>query len=132
MPSGNERILFVDDEEILVEVGQDMMEEFGYEVVSKTDPLDALEVFRAQPEKFDLIITDKSMPHMTGFELVEKMLKIRPNTPAILFTGFSSTEEAEKAKALGFKELIMKPIIMREMAETIRRVLDQSRITGAI
>ncbi len=125
MPLGNERILFVDDEEALIEVGQEMIEEFGYEVVCKTDPVEALAVFRAEPQKFDLVITDKSMPHMNGFEFVEKLLEIRPDTPAILCTGFSSTAELEKARAIGFRELIMKPVVMREMAVTIRRVLDQ-------
>jgi signal transduction histidine kinase/ActR/RegA family two-component response regulator len=125
IPSGHESILFVDDEEALVDVGKEMMEEFGYKVVTCTDATEALKVFRAEPEKFDLVITDKSMPHMSGFELAEELFRIRSDTSVILLTGFSDTADMEKAKAEGFKDLVMKPLVMREMAETIRRVLDQ-------
>jgi CheY-like chemotaxis protein len=126
LPEGNERILFVDDEEVLVDVGQEMLEEFGYNVVTKTSAVEALEIFRAQPEKFDLVITDKNMPHMTGFDFAEELLHIRPNMPVILLTGFSDTADTEKAKAQGFRELVIKPIDMQQMAETIRRVLDNN------
>lgn len=125
IPSGHERILFVDDEEALVDVGKEMMEEFGYKVVTCTNAIEALQVFRAEPEKFDLVITDKSMPHMSGFEFAEELFRIRSDTSVILLTGFSDKADMEKAKAQGFKDLVMKPLVMREMAETIRRVLDQ-------
>ncbi len=126
-PTGDECILFIDDEETLVEVGQEMLEEFGYSVIPKTNPTEALAVFRDESARIDLVITDKSMPQMTGFDLAEKIFQIRPDMPVILLTGFSDSSELETAKAKGFKELIMKPINMRDMALTVRRVLDENK-----
>ena len=124
LPKGNEKILFVDDELALLQMSQKMLEKLGYEVVSCSNGLDALEVFRLEPDTFHLVITDQTMPIMTGTELVQELLKIRPDIPIILCTGFSELIDSEKARELGAKEYIMKPIVMREIAGTIRKVLD--------
>lgn len=126
---GKERILFLDDEEALVHANQKILERLGYEVVAGTDSLEALEVFRAQPERFDLIITDQTMPHMTGDNLARKILQLRPDIPIILCTGFGQassgalTEAA--ARAIGIREVVRKPVERSEMARIIRRVLDE-------
>jgi signal transduction histidine kinase/ActR/RegA family two-component response regulator len=125
VPSGSEHILLVDDEQALVEVGHEMLEEIGYTVITQTDAREALAVFRAQPGQFDLVITDKSMPHMTGFDLAKEIFQIRPDIPVILCSGFHDESDAARAKELGFREILVKPLVMREMAETIRNVLDR-------
>jgi two-component system cell cycle sensor histidine kinase/response regulator CckA len=121
---GKECILFVDDEEMLVELGKSMLTGLGYDVIGKTSSLEALELFRARPERFDLVITDMTMPNMTGIELARELMCIRPGIPVILCTGFSEAITPEKAKALGLREFIMKPIIKNQIAEAIRRNLD--------
>jgi PAS domain S-box-containing protein len=122
--TGNERILFVDDEKAVVAVGKKSLERLGYEVVAKTSSIEALEAFRAQPDKFDLVITDLTMPNMTGIELQKELVAIRQDIPVILCTGFGQTVSEENAKAMGIKQLIMKPFLKIEIAKTIRRVLD--------
>jgi len=124
-PTGTERILFVDDEKPLVDIGAQMLEHLGYQVVSRTSSIEALEAFRVQPEKFDLIITDETMPNMTGEMFAKELIQIRPDIPIVLCTGYSETISEEKAKSLGIRKLLMKPILIREMSETIREVLDQ-------
>jgi CheY-like chemotaxis protein len=126
MPTGNERILLVDDEEDLVDMVQQMLERLGYSVVAKTNSLEALEVFKAQPEQFALVITDQTMPHMTGADLARELMCIRPDIPIILCTGFSEVISGEEAKALGIRDLVMKPFATREIAEITRHVLDDS------
>jgi PAS domain S-box-containing protein len=122
---GNERILFVDDEEALVQLGKYMLTDLGYEVVERTGSLEALELFQAKPDHFDLVITDMTMPKMTGIELAQEIMRIRPGMPIILCTGFSETITPEKAKALGLREMIMKPVSQRQIAATIRCALDK-------
>jgi PAS domain S-box-containing protein len=122
----NARILFVDDETELVDMVKQLLEHKGYQVESKTSAAAALEVFRARPDEFDLVITDMTMPHMTGEKFAIELMAIRPDIPIILCTGYNEMISAEKAKALGIKEFVMKPIIMREMARTIRKVLDKT------
>jgi len=124
MPTGNERILFVDDEEDLLDMVHQMLERLGYSVVAKTNSLEALEAFKAQPDQFALVITDQTMPHMTGADLAKELMRIRPDIPIILCTGFSEVISAEEAKALGIREFVMKPFATREIAEITRRVLD--------
>jgi two-component system cell cycle sensor histidine kinase/response regulator CckA len=124
MATGNERILFVDDEEDLVDMAQQMLERLGYSVTATTSSLEALEVFKAQPEHFALVITDQTMPHMTGADLAKELLRIRPDIPIILCTGFSEVISAEEAKSLGIREFVMKPFATREIAEITRHVLD--------
>jgi len=124
IPTGDEHILFVDDEGVLVEAGNDLLKRLGYRVTSTTSSLEALEIFRDQPDSFDLVITDQTMPNMTGAALSQEIKKIREDVPIILCTGFSETVDEEKAKKLGLDAFVLKPIILREMANTIRKILD--------
>lgn len=127
---GRERILFVDDETDLVFAGKKMLERLGYEVVAKTDGRTALELFRAGPDRFDLIITDQAMPGMNGTELARELTGIRAGIPVILCTGFGHTMNgalsSEEREAAGIRELAMKPLDRTEMADLIRRVLDEA------
>ena len=127
LPSGHETILFVDDEEAMVSLSRQLLERLGYRVETRTDPFEALKLFRSHPEAFDLIITDMTMPHMTGKELATAILKINPELPIILCTGFSETISEEAAKHIGIQAFILKPIVMNELAETMRKVLDGPR-----
>ena len=117
-------ILLVDDEEALERVGQAFLRRLGYEVVSRRDSREALEAFRATPQRFDLVITDQTMPHMTGEMLARELRRLRPDIPIILCTGFSHVIDAEKARALGIDAFVMKPIVMHEFARTIQQVVD--------
>ncbi len=124
LPLGkHERILFVDDETAIAEIAQNMLEHLGYEVVVRTGSLEALELFRVQPETFDLVITDMTMPNMTGDKLAKELLHIRPEIPIILCTGFSEHISEEKAKDLGIREFFMKPLVMNHLALVVQRVL---------
>ena len=125
IPTGKERILVVDDEEPQLQSVTHMLEKLGYNVVAKTDSLEALDVFRAESDAFDLVITDQTMPKMTGDKLAKSILSIRPNLPIILCTGFSEIIDADEAKALGIREFVMKPFTVREMAEKVRKVLEK-------
>ena len=124
LPTGNERILFVDDEGALIEIGKKMLEHLGYKVTARTSSVEALNAFRAKPGEFDLVITDMTMPNMTGVELAGEILRLQPGIPIILCTGFSELITAEKAKAMGIRELLMKPLVLADIAATVRRVLD--------
>jgi PAS domain S-box-containing protein len=121
---GKGRVLFVDDEEALTLLSGQLLSRLGYEVVTRTSSLEALEAFRANPDRFDLVITDQTMPRMTGIELAQEMLRIRPEVPIILCTGFSEAVTPEKAKSMGIREYLMKPLVMRQMADTISGLLD--------
>ena len=125
LPTGAERILFIDDEPVLVEVGGRMLERLGYEVVVKTSSMEALELFRSGPGRFDLVITDLTMPRMTGDKLARELIGIRPDIPVILCTGHSKQVSEEKAKSLGIRAFVMKPISNRVVAEVVRKVLDE-------
>ncbi len=124
IPGGSERILFVDDEAALVEGGKAMMASLGYRVTSGTSSMEALEVFRARPHTFDLVITDMTMPNMTGVHLARELLKIRPDLPIILCTGYSEVISEEKAKSIGIRRLVMKPLFRKDLARIIREVLE--------
>lgn len=121
---GNERVLFVDDEELLVEMNRDMLEGLGYRVSATTDSRDALTRFSESPADFDLVIADQTMPHITGLDLARKIMHIRPDMPIILCTGYSEALSTEEAKALGVKELVVKPLMEQELAEAVRRALE--------
>ena len=127
---GHERILFLDDEEDLVFSCQKMLEGLGYQVVAGTNSLEALEVFRAQPERFDLVITDQTMPHLTGERLALEILGLRPDMPIMLCTGLGSDigrrGHRQDRHTIGIREVIRKPVERTEMARVIRRVLDGS------
>jgi PAS domain S-box-containing protein len=121
---GSERILFVDDEKMLVDIGQQALQRLGYDVVSRTSPIEALELFKAKPDFFDLVITDKTMPGITGDVLAKELMSIRPNLPVIICTGYSQTIDHERAKQIGIKAFVMKPILINEIATAVRKVLD--------
>jgi DNA-binding NtrC family response regulator len=125
IPTGHERILFVDDEQALVDIGRQMLEHLGYELITRTSSIEALELFKAEPDGFDLVITDMTMPNMTGDKLAKAMMKIRPDIPIILCTGFSERITEENAWKIGIRKLAMKPLAMRNLAEAIRKVLGQ-------
>jgi PAS domain S-box-containing protein len=124
LPIGNERILFVDDEEFLLDAGSRILDRLGYRVTTEMNPLKALSLFRSGPDQFDIIITDMAMPNMTGDKLIKEILTIRSDIPTILCTGFSEIINGEKAKKVGAKEYIEKPINKHLLAVTVRRVLD--------
>ncbi|MBI5582873.1 MAG: response regulator, partial [Deltaproteobacteria bacterium] len=124
LPLGSERILFVDDEQVLTGLGKSMLQSLGYQVISRTSSLEALECFRHAPEDFDLVITDLTMPQMTGIELTRELLQIRPEIPVVLCTGFSQSLSVLSAKKMGIQEVVMKPFIRKDLAVIVRRVLD--------
>ena len=121
---GVEKILVVDDEKILCELIQSFLTKLGYQVEFQTSPVDALVLLKESPKRFDLVITDHNMPHMTGAKLGEEMLKINPKLPVILCTGFSEHIDQEKAQAIGFRGLLMKPVTFRDLAKVVRQVLE--------
>jgi len=122
---GDEHILLVDDEDGIIKMEEKMLERLGYKVSSYTDSIEALDQFHTKPETFDLVITDFAMPKMSGDELAFKLLDIRPDIPIILNTGFSDKMTPEIAEAIGIKDILMKPIIKAELAQTIRTVLGE-------
>ena len=124
LSTGNERILIVDDEESMAEIGRRRLERLGYRVEAKTNSIEALELFRADPDQFDLVITDMTMPHITGDKLVKEILKIRPDMPTILCTGFSEKIDEEKAKEIGVRQYIEKPFDRGKLSRLVRKVLD--------
>ena len=124
MPGGRESILFVDDEEALVNVGRDILESLGYRVEALTSSVDALESFKAAPHKYDLIITDQIMPKMTGLELTEEAKRLRHDVPIIICTGLATNINRLRAQDLGVSRYILKPFLVAKMARTIREVLD--------
>jgi CheY-like chemotaxis protein len=124
LPGGNERILFIDDEVSLVDLGSQLLEHLGYQIETATDPLKALETFRRKQRDFDLIITDMTMPKMTGITLARKLIEIRKDIPIVLTTGFSELIVEEKVRQMGIKALLMKPLTMKDLADTIRKVLE--------
>jgi signal transduction histidine kinase/ActR/RegA family two-component response regulator len=124
LPKGTEHILIVDDEQMVADIGVIMLERLGYRVTAKTNALEALDVFRARPEEFDLIITDYTMPHMNGIDLARELLLLRPDIPVILCTGFSEKVTDQAAKDVGIRGSAMKPLDRRQLAELVRSALD--------
>jgi len=122
---GSEKVLFVDDEPSLARLGKRSLTRLGYDVVSTTSSIEALALVRKDPHQFDLVITDTTMPAMTGDRLTQEILKIRPDMPIIISTGHSERISDEKAKEMGIKAFLMKPLEMGELAETVRKVLDE-------
>ena len=122
---GKERILFVDDEDMLVELNEQRLKRLGYEVVATTSSIDALAIFRKEPESFDLVVTDYTMPNMTGMDLAVELLKVKATIPIILCTGHSEPVSPAQAKQTGIKAFLMKPLGKQELAQAIRRVLDK-------
>lgn len=126
LPTGHEHILLVDDEKIVVDMATAMLESLGYEVNGQTSSLEALELFRSRPDRYDLVITDLTMPRMTGKTLAQELLKIRPDIPIIMCTGYSRSITKEMMKLLNIREFILKPVMMRDLALVLRQVLEAS------
>ena len=127
LPTGNERILLVDDDHSLLKLGKLRLKSLGYSVQDSTDPLEALETFEADPDAFDLVITDMAMPRMTGDQLASEILIIRPKMPIILCTGYSEKISEEKAYKIGICAFVMKPLDQTEFATSVRKVLDKAK-----
>lgn len=125
--TGHERILLVDDEEVIVKLEKQILERLGYHVTERYSSSDALRAFRKNPFAFDLVISDLSMPNMTGDQLTRKLIAIRPDIPIIICTGFSERLIQEKAAKIGVKGFLMKPAGKSEMAQTVRKVLDAAK-----
>ncbi len=123
IPTGTGRILFVDDEESIASIGKEMLTSLGYAVDVRFSSVDALYAFRANPNRFDLVITDMTMPNMTGVDLAQEMLKIRSEMPIILTTGFSELINEKKAKEMGIKKLIMKPVSLNNLAQAVKQLI---------
>jgi CheY-like chemotaxis protein len=124
IPGGNERLLFIDDETLLAEMGKDMLERLGYQVTVEQSSLEALYLFQSAPDAFDLVITDQTMPDMIGVDLARRMMQIRPDIPIILCTGYSSSVDEASAKQIGIKEFALKPLTKRSIAGLIRKALE--------
>ncbi len=127
LPRGSERILFVDDEKVLVEIGRQMLGYLGYRVEAAASSIQALDIFRKDPGRFDLVMTDMTMPGMTGADLAREILRIRPDIPIILCTGYSEILTKENAKAHGIREVLTKPFSLEQLAGQIRTVLEPEK-----
>lgn len=123
--TGKECILFVDDEEMIREMGHELLERLGYTVISTTSSLEALSLVENDSSRFDLVITDQTMPGMTGLDLARNILRLRPDLPVILTTGFSHLISQESARAEGIRATVLKPLTKRELAQVVRKVLDE-------
>ncbi len=124
---GTGRILFIDDEEQLVILGQKILESYGYEVIPYTSSLEAFSDFQSSPDRYDAIITDQTMPQITGEALARKALKIRPDIPIILLTGFSHTITAETARSIGVDAFLLKPLLPQQLGTALKKALTRSR-----
>ncbi len=124
LPRGSESILLVDDEDMLLEVGKKMLESLGYSVAAINSSPEAVTLFSKEPQKFNMVITDQTMPHMTGFDLAREIMSIRTDIPVILCTGYSETVSEDKAKAAGIKDFVLKPLERKDIAVKVRTVLD--------
>ncbi len=125
LPTGNERILYIDHDEALVSVAKRILTRLGYEVTTRTSSIEALTLFRSNPDRFDLVITEMIMPGMSGFELSQLMLGIRPNLLIILCTDFGEVSIEKNVKEKGIRSFIHKPFLTLDLAMIVRRVLDE-------
>jgi signal transduction histidine kinase/ActR/RegA family two-component response regulator len=126
LPSGAERILFVDDELTIAKMGGKILARLGYSVTTRTSSIEALELFRVKPDAFDLVITDMTMPNLSGDRLAVELMKIRPDIPIILCTGYSKKISDETAFDIGIKAFAYKPMVRADLAKTVRKVLDDA------
>jgi PAS domain S-box-containing protein len=124
IPGGKEHIVFVDDEEFIVDIAQQMLEMLGYRVVGKTDSREAFAYFKEHAGEIDLVITDFTMPHMTGIDLAREIRKIRPELPILLCTGYNTGFSEAELKEAGINAFILKPVVRKELAKVVRKVLD--------
>jgi len=127
---GSRSILFVDDDLIILDIASTIFTGCGYEVTACSDPEQALTAFSEQPEKFDLLITDMTMPHMTGIELFNRVQQISPGFPTILCTGYSELINRDSALALGLKAYIAKPVTMSDLVAVVRKILDSGSLSS--
>ncbi|UCD82410.1 MAG: response regulator [Desulfobacterales bacterium] len=127
VPTGHERVLFVDDEKSLADLGRQMLERLGYSVECRTSSIEALELFKTRPDQFDLVVTDMTMPNLTGEKLARQIMRVRPEIPVIICTGFSEQISEESARDLGISAFILKPLVLDKLARTVRSVLDRIR-----
>jgi CheY-like chemotaxis protein len=125
LPRGNERIILVDDEIFLLEIGKDILEKLGYHVITTASPEEAIQIVRKAPGNFDLLITDMTMPKLTGEMLAVKIHEFKPELPVILCTGFSETMNIERAEKAGINALLLKPVLIEKYSTTVRNVLDK-------
>ncbi len=130
LPTGDEHILLVDDESMLVEIGTEMLTRLGYTVTGMEDSLAALAAFKAEPKRFDLVITDQTMPNLTGSELATAMLEIDPEARIILCTGHTTRIDEAQARRMGIRAFLLKPLVKGEIARLIRSVLDAEMPSG--
>lgn len=127
LPSGTEHILFVDDELPIAKIGCQILKRLGYQVTIRTSSIEALELFRSKPEYFDIVITDMTMPNMTGDEFAAELIALRPDIPVILCSGYSKKLTDEDIDRIGIKAFAYKPMVKAEMAKTVRKVLDDAK-----
>jgi PAS domain S-box-containing protein len=125
LSSGKEHILFIDDEADITRLAEASLKRLGYHVTISTDSREALAMFKSRPEAFDLVITDMTMPHLSGSDLAREILQVRPAQPIILCTGYSSYIDAEKAAQMGIKSFLLKPLSRKALAEAVRKILDE-------
>lgn len=127
---GSEHLMMIDDEEMLVALGRETFEALGYRVTTFSTAREALDAFGSNPEAYDLVVTDQSMPEMTGDVLAEQMLTIRPDIPIVLCTGYSSRiDNEDQARAIGVRALFMKPVELEALAKTVRQLLDETKLS---
>lgn len=127
LPRGTELILFVDDDEMLASLGENLLNTLGYQISMMTDSNEALKMFTANADRFDLVITDQTMPGLTGKELIAEIKKVRPDIPTILCTGYSSKIDEEESARLGISAFMMKPLDLPVLSQTVRQVLDENK-----
>ena len=125
IPGGRETILLVDDEALVLDMTTELLTGLGYTVVPRISSVEAVQAFRASPMRFDLVITDHNMPHMTGVELARRIMAIRKDIPVVLCSGFSAGLSEKSLKADGVQAIINKPVLNAEMAEIVRKTLDR-------
>jgi CheY-like chemotaxis protein len=129
-PGGSERILLVDDEKAMADMSTQMLKRLGYDVLGISNAIDALERIRREPGRFQLVISDLTMPHMTGIQLAEEIKKIKPDIPIILYSGFRAALTVKQIKAFGISDFITKPVAKSELARVVRRALDSKQTAG--
>ena len=129
LPCGNERILVIDDELPIAKMSSQILLKLGYNVTIRTSTIEAMELFRSKPNDYDLVITDMTMPNMTGDKLAIELMKIRPDIPVVLCTGYSKKISVETASEIGIKAFAYKPIVRADLAKTVRKVLDEPKVS---
>lgn len=131
LPKGEEKILLVDDEMPVIKIETQMLERLGYQVISKSNSAEALSLFSSQPDYFDVVITDMTMPGLTGKQLAQKILELNPKTPIIMCTGFSDKIDQDSAEKIGIKALLKKPVILSDLAHTLKKTIGEFKTCAA-